>query len=163
MLPTIPSLMQSCGVERVTDYKPSYLSIERFDMVWQIAELILPKTDSPGASDAGVAPFIDLLFASYFDSEERKSWESSLETFNDESKKKYGSSFLDLSSKEQLDYLKKLDSDKEPIFKKLKSLILWGFFTSEPGMKSMNYNPVPGRYEGCITIDETEKLLVGNR
>ena len=45
----------------------------------------------------------------------------------------------------------------------MKQIILWAYFTSEVGMKSMNYLPVPGRYNGCITIDENEKNLVGNR
>jgi len=61
--------------------------------------------------------------------------------------------------------LSALDKDKNPesFFKSIKKIILWAYFTSEVGMKSMNYLPVPGRYNGCISIDETEKNLVGNR
>ena len=77
----------------------------------------------------------------------------------------YGKSFVDLEQDQQLAYLRILDQEKQPdsFFKSMKQIILWAYFTSEVGMKSMNYLPVPGRYNGCITIDENEKNLVGNR
>jgi hypothetical protein len=35
----------------------------------------------------------------------------------------------------------------------LKQLTLWGYFTSEVGAKqALAYLPVPGRYEGCVTV-----------
>ena len=37
----------------------------------------------------------------------------------------------------------------------LKQLTLWGYFSSEVGAKqALAYLPVPGRYEGCLTIDQ---------
>ena len=76
-----------------------------------------------------------------------------------------GKSFLNLDEKGQIAYLKIVDSDegKDTFFRSFKGIILFAYFTSEQGMKSMNYLPVPGRFNGCIEIDENEKNLVGNR
>jgi len=157
--------LESCAKARPTTGQPVYLTEEQFDTIWQMAELILPETDSPGAHEAGVAPFIDQLFGRYFEEEEKTSSESGLQSFLSNCMDQYGKSFVDLDKEKQIEYLSILDKDKNPdsFFKSMKQIILWVYFTSEIGMKSMNYLPVPGRYNGCITIDETEKNLVGNR
>lgn len=62
----------------------------------------------------------------------------------------------------------KLEKDrvKNPVsthyFSTLKSLALLGFFTSETGSKkAMRFNPIPGRYEGCIPYKKGDKLFSG--
>jgi len=157
--------LESCAKTRPTADQPVYLTEEQFDAIWQMSELILPQTDSPGASEAGVAPFIDQLFGQYFEEDEKVKYESGLIEFLGNCVDQYGKSFIDLDRDRQIDYLTTLDKEKDPdsFFKSIKKIILWAYFTSEVGMKSMNYVPVPGRYNGCISIDDTEKNLVGNR
>lgn len=157
--------LESCAKERPTAEQPVYLTAEQFDGIWQMAELILPPTDSPGAHEAGVTPFIDQLFGLYFEENEKTKHEAGLVKFFASCLDQYGKSFVDLEQDQQLAYLRILDQEKHPdsFFKSMKQIILWAYFTSEVGMKSMNYLPVPGRYNGCITIDENEKNLVGNR
>ena len=157
--------LESCSKKRPTADKPVYLNEEQFDTIWQMAELILPPTDSPGAHDAGVAPFMDQLFGQYFEEDEKVKFESGLMKFLENCKDQHGKSFIDLDKDDQIAYLTNLDKEKDPdsFFKTAKQIILWAYFTSEAGMKSMNYLPVPGRYNGCISIDGTEKNLVGNR
>ncbi len=157
--------LESCSRKRPTTDHPVYLSEEQFDAIWQMAELVLPKTDSPGAHEAGVTPFIDQLFGEYFEEDEKIRYEAGLKNFLEHCMNAYGRSFLDLDQSEQIDYLKMLDTEEieDSFFRSFKGIILWAYFTSEPGMKSMNYLPVPGRYNGCIKIDDLEKNLVGNR
>lgn len=157
--------LESCSKKRPTTDRPVYLNEEQFDAIWQMSELILPPTDAPGAHEAGVAPFIDQLFGQYFEEVEKATYESGLMKFLTNCADQHGKSFIDLSRDDQVAYLMTLDKEKEPdsFFKSMKQIILWAYFTSEAGMKSMNYLPVPGRYNGCISIDDTEKNLVGNR
>ena len=138
---------------------------EQYDVLWVMAERILPRTESPGADDAGVAEFIDLLYGEYFEDADRKMHEEGLMNFMASCEEKKGRSFLELSEREQTDYLTEMDAkgEEEAFFSSMRKIILWAFFTSEVGMKSMNYLPVPGRFNGCITIDDQEKNLVGNR
>ena len=67
LAPGLLMSLESCSKARPTTDQPVYLSQEHFDTIWQMAELILPTTDSPGAHEAGVAPFIDQLFGEYFE------------------------------------------------------------------------------------------------
>lgn len=164
-LPGLVELLQSCSVDEVTGYQPIYLNSQQYDTVWQMAELILPKTITPGAADAGVAPFIDLLFDSYFEEDQKTFLELGLNTFMGNCKAQYGADFTSLKSQQQKEFMLKTEQSEEGkvFFKPFKQLVLWGFFTSEPGMKNMNYQPVPGKYDGCIEITREDKNLVGNR
>lgn len=157
--------LESCSKTRPTNDQPIYLNEEQFDAIWQMSELILPPTDSPGADEAGVALFIDQLFGRYFEEDEKLKYEAGLMKLLANCVDQYGKSFIDLDADKQIAYLNTLDkeSDPESFFKSIKKIILWAYFTSEVGMKSMNYLPVPGRYNGCISIDDHEKNLVGNR
>lgn len=165
VLPNLFMLLEGCGPERLTNYQPVFLSAVQYDTAWQIAELILPKTDSPGADDAAVAPYIDLLFAEFFEDQDIVKYEIGLNTFMANCVERFNTSFVELDENSQITYLQDLDKDEDEdsFFKALKGIILWGYFTSELGMKSMNYVPVPGKFEGCITIDDQEKIIVGNR
>jgi hypothetical protein len=165
LAPGILLSLQSCSRERPTSNLPIFLSLEQFDTVWEMAELVIPKTNSPGADDAGVTPFIDLLYGEYFEDQDKTRFETGLTLFIADCKDIYGKSFLDIDKAARIDYLQDLDKEDsyESFFFFIKTIILWAYFTSEPGMKSMNYLPVPGKYNGCITIDDQEKTLVGNR
>ncbi|HEV7781859.1 MAG TPA: gluconate 2-dehydrogenase subunit 3 family protein [Chitinophagaceae bacterium] len=47
-------------------------------------------------------------------------------------------------------------------FTLMKQLTLWGYFTSEDGMrKALQYVPVPGRYDGCTDYKKGDKVIVG--
>lgn len=163
--PALLISLESCAEKRPTNDNPIYLNKEQFDTIWQIAELVLPATDTPGADDAKVAPFIDQLFGEYFDDQIKMDYLEGLSSFMLNCQNDMGNSFIDLNQEEQLKYLTLMDEDEaeDSFFRSIKGIILWAYFTSEPGMKSMNYLPVPGRFNGCIEIDENEKNLVGNR
>ena len=46
-------------------------------------------------------------------------------------------------------------------FMMMKQLTLLGYFTSKEGMtKAVNYQPVPGRFDGCIPYKKGDKLMV---
>lgn len=74
--------------------------------------------------------------------------------------------FASLSSKEQLDAVKKTDeaafteNSDQAWFRIIKKLALIGYFTSQEGMtKALNYVKVPGDYEACIPYKEGDKAL----
>lgn len=163
--PALLLSLESCARERPTSKLPVYLEPEQFDLVWVASDLILPRTDTPGAIDSGVAPFIDKLYGAFMEDSEKELFYEGLSEFAVSCKENYGTHFLDLDPNSQMGYLKELDG-KGPdhaFFNKLKQIILWSHFTSEQGMKSMNYLPVPARFDGCITIGKDEKNIVGNR
>jgi len=71
--PSTLSLLQSCKSEPNTIWEPTFLSISNGLALKQILNVIIPKTDTPGANDLNLAQFID----SYMDqvaSEERQQY-----------------------------------------------------------------------------------------
>jgi hypothetical protein len=55
------------------------------------------------------------------------------------------------------------NSEENPhFFTMIKQLTIWGYFSSEPGItKALRYNPIPGRYEGCVPYQDGEKAWSG--
>jgi hypothetical protein len=57
--PTIISLMQSCKQETDPVWTPLFFTPEQGPVVMHLADLILPKTDTPSATEVGVHTFLD--------------------------------------------------------------------------------------------------------
>lgn len=159
-LPGLSVLFKSCGVTSVSDYRPVALSMDQFHLVEVLAETLLPETDTPGASQAGVAPFIDILFRDFLSEAEIDFLTEGIDTFQGNCQDRHKRNFTQLSSQDQIAFTE--TQSQLDFFKEFKQLTTWAYFTSEMGMKSMNYQPAPGRYEGCITMDESTKNIVGN-
>ncbi len=57
--PTLISLMQSCKTEKVLDWTPDFFSKDEGAVLTRLVDIILPKTDTPSASEVQVNLFID--------------------------------------------------------------------------------------------------------
>ena len=57
--PTIISLMQSCKQDTTVVWIPVFFTPEQGAVIMQLADLILPKTDTPSATEVGVHTFLD--------------------------------------------------------------------------------------------------------
>ncbi len=136
----------------------------------EIAETILPATDTPGAKDAKVGAFWATIVKDCYTEQEQKVFLDGMKKLNDASQTKNGKSFMESTpeqrhdllvalDKEQKDYMaaKKKD-DPAHYFRMMKELTLWGYFTSEPGAtKALRYIAVPGKYVGCMDYKKGEK------
>jgi hypothetical protein len=136
----------------------------------EVAETILPATDTPGAKAAKVGEFMTVIVRDCYEQKDQKIFIAGMRTLNETSKKQYGKFFVESSpqerhdllvalDKEQKDYMdKKKEGDPKHYFRLMKELTLWGYFTSQPGAtQALRYVAVPGRYEGCIPYKKGEK------
>lgn len=136
----------------------------------EVAETILPATNTPGAKEAKVGEFMTVIVRDCYTEKDQKIFLEGMQKLNAASKTKNGKSFLDSSpqerhdllvdlDKEQKEYMaKKKSEDPAHYFRMMKELTLWGYFTSQPGAtKALRYVAVPGRYEGCIPYKKGEK------
>lgn len=163
-LPSIGMLLQSCSVTEQA-YVPVNLSAEQYETIWHLAETILPKTTTPGASDAKVAPYIDLLFSGYLEVDDSNKLKKGLNDFMLDCQSKFQANFDAITIENRISFLEEIEEEANPksFYASIRGIILWAFFTSEVGIKSMNYRPVPGQYNGCIEADNTTLNLIGNR
>lgn len=159
MIGTQAILHSSC---KPTPKSEGYFTSDQLVLLNEIGETILPATDTPGAKEADVASFIAIIVADCYSDEEQQTFTSGLKEFETRCRKEYGKKFTNLKEEERLSFLSELDQehiqymkkkkkeDPAHYFRMFKELTLAGYFTSEPGAtKFLNYNPAPGRYDGC--------------
>ncbi len=137
----------------------------------EIAETIIPATDTPGAKAAKVGAFMSLMVTDCYEEKEQRIFIEGMNTINNESKKKFDKVFMQLSATDKADMLTVIDKEtkeynknkkpEDPVhyFRLIKELTVLGYFTSEPGAtQALNYIETPGRYEGCIPYKKGDRI-----
>jgi hypothetical protein len=131
-------------------------------MLDEIAETILPRTDTPGAKDAAVGAFIARYALACYDPAQLRILQHGIITLDVLMRAKNGAGFLQASPAQRQALLTDIDlqarqhakaSGEAPphYFTLMKQLTLLGFYTSEPGStRVLRYRPVPGKYRGCV-------------
>ncbi|SKC62449.1 gluconate 2-dehydrogenase subunit 3 family protein [Ohtaekwangia koreensis] len=164
--PAIMGVLKGCAAKPTIDWKPVFLAEDQGILVTQVADIIIPKTDTPGAKEVGVPGFIDLMMKDVYAKEEQEKYITSMKAFNDAAEKEHGDPFIELSAEKQTAFVKKLHdevvkdhSENAPAYRSFlmttKELTMLGFFTSEVGAtKVLQYVAVPGSYKGCIPLSE---------
>lgn len=158
--PSIISGVLSAAEQRsLAGARPAYLTREEFATAAAVAERILPRTDTPGAQDVGVPAFIDLLYGKYLTAEERSTLSAGLAELDATSTRMHQVIFASLSAAQQdallTEIAKASQARQKTFFHLIKELTLTGYFTSEKiGKEVTHYDPVPGRYQGCIPLAE---------
>ena len=136
----------------------------------EIADTILPTTKTPGAKAAQVGQFMTVMVNDCYTDDDRKIFRDGMDKVNELSKKQYSKTFVEASpqqrhdllvqlDKEQKDYMtKKKDKDPAHYFRMMKELTLLGYFTSKIGCtEARRYQPVPGRFDGCVPYKKGDK------
>lgn len=132
----------------------------------EIGETILPETpDSPGARAARIGDFMKTIVLECYKEKEQQLFLDGLHTLQSRVRQDYDADFVDLPEIKRLAFLSELgreareqNEDTPHYFRMIKELTIWGYFTSEPGAtQALRYNPVPGRYEGCVPYEEGDK------
>src|SRR5688572_9696276 len=164
--PAIMGILKGCAAKPTIDWTPVFLSSDQGALVSQVAEIIIPKTDTPGAKDVGVPGFIDQILKECYKKEDQDKFLAELKAFDDEAKKEYGDPFIELDAEQQAAFVKKVHDaavnaddvgtpPERPFILTLKELTMLGYFTSEPGATQvLQYSPVPGAYKGCVPVGE---------
>lgn len=141
---------------------------EELSVISAIAEAIIPRTDTPGAIDAGVPEFIVLMLEDCYTEKDRRAILDRTMIFDIECRQILGKRFAELDAEKQIIVLESAQTDarnhreqgKEGLhyFQTLKELTLLGYFSSEQGAtKALEYLPVPGKYEACIPLQPGQK------
>lgn len=149
---------------------PALFDAAAIALLDEIAETILPETDTPGAKAAGVGAFMALMVSDAYAAGDRKIFQAGLASLDTRCRESFGRGFLGAKADERLSLLEALDAeqfdymrekaDTAPahFFRMMKELALLGYFTSEIGYtKAMRYLETPGRYDPCVPLEPGEK------
>lgn len=152
------------ALQRYTHHNQPYssdftLSLSEKNALKEIVDLILPKTNTPSASEAQVHDFVEMMLKDCYTSQAQEVFVKGLQELSKE--------LQALNFSEKTPFLLKFEAQNNEqnrtqpqapnCWKILKEMTLVGYFTSEIGMtQAMEYVPVPSKLE-------TIKITKGQR
>ncbi|MFV0607195.1 MAG: gluconate 2-dehydrogenase subunit 3 family protein [Niabella sp.] len=148
----------------------SFFTKDEIAFLDEVAETIIPRTDTPGAKDAMVGEFMNVMVRDCYTPEDQKIFKEGIGKLEQQCQEKYNAGFMKIQpgqrtelltaiDKEQKEYqANKNKGDEKHYFRMMRELTLLGYFTSEQGAtKALRYVAVPGKYEPCIPYAKGEK------
>lgn len=133
--------------------------------VTAVAERILPASDTPGATDAGVTAFIDTMLTDWYTPAERARVLRGLRDLDARCRALRGRAFIDCSEPDQVAAVTALDDEvtarrrrglrdaNDHWFAMIKYLTVFGYCTSEVAMRrTLRAYPPPTTYDGCAPV-----------
>lgn len=167
--PAVLGVLSGCSAKQEeTPWQPAFLSKEQGALVAEVAEIMIPRTDTPGAKDAGVPAFIDTMLKDVYEDSDRQRYVSGLKAFDDAARAAHSKGFVELSKAQQTELVRKFHDEavaaelaletrpsylQRSFILMTKELTLLGFFTSEPGATQvLQYAAVPGAFNGCVPL-----------
>ena len=140
---------------------PRTLTAAQYEIVSQAAERIIPRTTTPGATDARVVDFIDVMLADWYDISDTERFKAGLSELDARARALSSRVFVQTTQPQQIALLETLDRElqarresgeadaNDHWFAMLKYLTIWGYYTSRPGIEEeLHVQLVPGRYDG---------------
>lgn len=176
--PALTGVLNGCKATPEQTFIPEFFSRDQASLIAALAEIIIPRTDTPGAIDAGVPKFIDRMLKEVYPKESQEAFLRNLAAFDEGIRKTCGKSFMDCNENEKIACFKKEHDDalrnsaetgssgwwnagvkiNKPFVIEMKELTLLGFFTSKPGATEvLQHTQVPGPYKGCVPLKEVGK------
>lgn len=122
---------------------PVFFRPEEFDTISDIADLIIPPTETAGAVQARVPSYIDLVVSR--NPEHQAIYRKGLAWLDADASAKHGKKFTGLSEEQQIALLTplsdaadagRLTNDGELFFRTIKNMTADGYYTSKAGMTS---------------------------
>jgi hypothetical protein len=135
-------------------------------LVAVLAETIIPETDTPGAIQAGVPGWIELLVQDCFEKADQKVILDGLAMLEERSSEAFKKPFGDLTTAEKIQLLTTLEQEaiksgkrQETFIGKFKELTKFTYASSEIGAtKAFEYTLVPGRWEPAMDLKPGQKV-----
>jgi len=140
------------------NWKPDFLSGTQGKVAKAVANLIFPKTNTPGAVDVGVPQFMDFVYGKYMDADEKATFTTGLGQFSK-------SGFHDMSDTDQAAamtaFVASAGKTQKAFLTQIRELTIVGYFKSEEVCKNVTwYDPIPGKYQACLPTSETGNLIM---
>jgi gluconate 2-dehydrogenase gamma chain len=146
------------GSKAATDRGPA-LSADQFALLEQVADVIIPATDTPGAIGAGVPVFMRDMLDVWASKRTRAEFAGVLEQIERLAWSKYGAAFIELPPERRLEVVREFDADalgrQDAAYGRFKYLVLAGYYQSETGAtQELRFELVPGAWRSCLPLNE---------
>lgn len=121
-----------------------------------VADAIIPRTDSPGAIDAGVPALFEEMLRGWASADTRAKLLAALDGIDAASRASAGKAFAALDVAERHSVLSRVDAAGDvglPGYSQLKGLVTTLYYLSEPGSTvELRYELNPGRWDPSLPV-----------
>ncbi|WP_323145029.1 gluconate 2-dehydrogenase subunit 3 family protein [Massilia phyllosphaerae] len=139
---------------------PAFLSQAELQLTGVLADLVIPRTDTPGALDVGAHRTVDHLLAVCAEAPAQAAYKAGLARIDAAARANGGKAFTALPAARQVALLQALDTGSAPFgpadqgfFRQLKGYVAFAYYTSEAGAsQELAYLPVPGGFKGDVKV-----------
>jgi gluconate 2-dehydrogenase gamma chain len=147
-----------------SDWKPVFLDAHQNEMLILLSDLMIPATDTPGAKEALVNRFLDLLMSAET-AETQRAFIAALAYIDGESMRRYNSAFVYAPRERQREFLTLIayphsletwgegqaEFPGHTHFQKLKTWITGAYYSSPIGLKELGWDGAfpHGMFAGC--------------
>lgn len=157
--PLVSVILSGCKTEVADNYQPKFFKENEMSQLRTLVDVILPKTDSPSATEVGVHKIMDSMVREVYTAENQAKFRQGFTALAEHLTK---AGFFDKKAPEQVKILQGLGASKDENLKPVRDAYLdvkqqtIAYFLSneEIGTKYLNYLPVPGEYMPCISVEE---------
>ncbi|MGV3510501.1 MAG: gluconate 2-dehydrogenase subunit 3 family protein [Novosphingobium sp.] len=128
------------------------------------ADTLIPRTDTPGAVDAGVPASFAGMMQRWAAPATRSTMLTEVDAIDAAARTATGKSFAALSAAQRLAFLKPYDAANfaRPAYKRLRDLMLVLYYNSEPGATvELRYEHAPGPLEPSLPITPATRASAG--
>ena len=136
---------------------PFNISPSQENLLAEIVETIVPKTDTPGAKELNIHQFTIKMVADCYDKKSQETFAKGFDLIDIAVKKDFSKSFVECDAKQKLAILNKMsnseNSDEKSFVRLVKNLTIQGYLSSEYVMTNLRiYEFAPARYHGCVPV-----------
>jgi hypothetical protein len=155
--------------------KPAFAKLDEYQLlINELAELIIPETDTPGAGKAGVGRFITIMVKECTGRQAQNNFIEGVADLADYAKSRYDKPFLQCSPADKISILHHFEEKGkgykgvlgkaetrflgDSFFTTLKRYTVMGYCTSKQGATSaLRYDYIPGSYQGMVPLAPGQK------
>lgn len=134
-----------------------FFTAGQFATMAEVADIILPQTDTPGAKEAGVPEALDALMTNWASVERQQQFRALIDDIDRAAIAAGGAPLAALSADKRTELVRSFDAEKlaasDPVYKKFKELVLTLYYSSEAGAtRELRYELIPGKWEPGIEV-----------
>jgi hypothetical protein len=145
------------------NYTSDIFAKNDFEFLKSFADILLPSSDTPGAKSTGLVQIMDKIEGAILDKDQLDLLSKNVSVLNTYfASQSDGTSLIDLDDTKGVELVTTIDkslssgdADIHKAYKSVKQKLVHYFLnTEEVGTELLNYLPVPGEYQACISLDE---------
>ncbi|MEL0604178.1 gluconate 2-dehydrogenase subunit 3 family protein [Pseudoalteromonas undina] len=160
--PVWASIFNTVNSLSVFSQNGRFFTAKEMTILSDVADIMIPRTDTPGATDAKVIDVLDALMLSWAGSETKQQYKFIIKQIDLIAQSSFKVNYQSASRADRELLLNKLDqlsfdersTELSKSYRKLKEMIFHIFYTSEEA--NPNFMLVPGTYRGDIIKEEVD-------